>query len=189
MSTIEYVSWCCLVAGLFCLGSQSLDTQAGVKLVEPNTELISYRDSDQQKITSCKTNKECNTVAQSVFFESRGESKAGKLAVAHVVMNRVGSDKFPNTVSGVVYAKRNGVCQFEYTCLFNYAQRQKMLAKDTQSWHSSLVTAYDVYYGGAKDKTNGADHYLNISKVKRVPKFAKEYQMVAMIGDHTFYRR
>ena len=46
---------------------------------------------------------ELHCLAKNVYHEARGESKAGKLAVAHVTLNRVHSDEFPDTVCGVVY--------------------------------------------------------------------------------------
>lgn len=44
--------------------------------------------------------------------EAGGEDENGKLLVANVVLNRVNSNIFPDTVTGVVYQKEFGVCQF-----------------------------------------------------------------------------
>ena len=44
-------------------------------------------------------------LARLVYAEARGESYKGKVAVAAVVLNRVRSSSFPNTVSGVIYQK------------------------------------------------------------------------------------
>ena len=41
-------------------------------------------------------------LAMAIYFEARGEPTVGQIAVAHVIMNRVESDDFPNTVCGVV---------------------------------------------------------------------------------------
>lgn len=40
-----------------------------------------------------------------VYGEARGESYTGKVAIAAVVLNRVKSSSFPNTISGVIYQK------------------------------------------------------------------------------------
>ena len=45
-----------------------------------------------------------------VYGEARGESYTGKVAVAAVVLNRIKSSKFPNTVSGVIYQKGAFTC-------------------------------------------------------------------------------
>jgi N-acetylmuramoyl-L-alanine amidase len=42
-------------------------------------------------------------IARCVYGEARGESYTGKVAVAAVILNRVESSSFPNTVSGVIY--------------------------------------------------------------------------------------
>ncbi|MDE6401829.1 MAG: spore cortex-lytic enzyme [Clostridiales bacterium] len=46
-----------------------------------------------------------NLLARCVYGESRGEPYNGQVAVAAVVLNRVRSSKFPNTISGVIYQK------------------------------------------------------------------------------------
>ncbi len=45
-----------------------------------------------------------------VYGEARGESYTGKVAVAAVVLNRVKSSQFPNTISGVIYQKNAFTC-------------------------------------------------------------------------------
>lgn len=47
-----------------------------------------------------------------VEAEAGGEDITGRILVANVVLNRVASDKFPNTVKGVVYQKENNMYQF-----------------------------------------------------------------------------
>ena len=49
-------------------------------------------------------------LAKLVYAEARGESYKGKVAVAAVVLNRVQSSSFPNTVSGVIYQKNAFAC-------------------------------------------------------------------------------
>lgn len=44
-----------------------------------------------------------NLLARVVYGEARGEPYLGQVAVAAVVLNRVKSSSFPNTISGVVY--------------------------------------------------------------------------------------
>ncbi len=47
-----------------------------------------------------------------VESEASGEDETGRLLVANVVLNRVRNTAFPNTVSEVVYQRRNGKAQF-----------------------------------------------------------------------------
>ncbi len=44
-----------------------------------------------------------NLLSRLVYAESRGEPYTGQVAVASVVLNRVKSNSFPNTISGVIY--------------------------------------------------------------------------------------
>lgn len=46
-----------------------------------------------------------NLIAKAIYGEARGESYVGQVAVGAVIMNRVKSSKFPNTIAGVVYQK------------------------------------------------------------------------------------
>lgn len=52
---------------------------------------------------------EMRELAAIVYLEARGEPFEGQQAVAEVVLNRVLSDEFPNTVHGVIYDTKYGV--------------------------------------------------------------------------------
>lgn len=51
-------------------------------------------------------------LARLVHAEAKGEPYAGKVAVATVVLNRVASPDFPNTIKSVIYQKSNGYYAF-----------------------------------------------------------------------------
>lgn len=122
-------------------------------------------------------------LAEVVYFEARGEAVRGQIAVAQVVMNRVFSGKYPNTVCGVVYQNkhRHLACQFTFAC-DNYAdvirepdmwERAKKISKamlDGQIWLPEVgkSTHYHAYYV----------HPSWVSEMTRLYKF----------GVHTFYR-
>jgi len=55
---------------------------------------------------------ELEVLLRIVEAEAGGEDEDGKLLVANVVLNRVNSDKFPDTVTDVVFQEKNGVVQF-----------------------------------------------------------------------------
>jgi len=46
-----------------------------------------------------------NLLSRLVYGEARGEQYIGQVAVAAVVLNRVSSPNFPNTVAGVIYQR------------------------------------------------------------------------------------
>ncbi len=49
------------------------------------------------------SNSDLNLLAKCVYAEARGESYEGQVAVAAVILNRVKSADFPNTIAGVIY--------------------------------------------------------------------------------------
>lgn len=53
--------------------------------------------------SSNQSSSDLNLLARCVYAEARGEPYAGQVAVAAVVLNRVKSASFPNTISGVIY--------------------------------------------------------------------------------------
>lgn len=82
------------VASLMKANNKSSDLLvSGEKLIIPNTAIS-------------KADKEL--MARLVTAEAKGESYAGKVAVATVILNRVDSSLFPNTVKEVIYQKVSG---------------------------------------------------------------------------------
>lgn len=54
---------------------------------------------------SASNSSNVNLLAHLIYGEARGESYVGQVAVGAVIMNRVKSSLFPNTISGVIYQK------------------------------------------------------------------------------------
>jgi spore germination cell wall hydrolase CwlJ-like protein len=56
-------------------------------------------------------------LSAAVYYEARGESPAGRAAVAQVVLNRTRRAGYPHSVCGVVYqGATDGACQFSFVC-------------------------------------------------------------------------
>lgn len=53
--------------------------------------------------SSANNSNDLNLLARLIYAESRGEPYTGQVAVGAVVLNRVKSSSFPNTISGVIY--------------------------------------------------------------------------------------
>ncbi|MFM8375734.1 MAG: cell wall hydrolase, partial [Phenylobacterium sp.] len=62
--------------------------------------------------------RDLDCLTQAVYYEARGEGRAGMQAVAQVVLNRARHPAFPKTICGVVFqgASRQTGCQFSFTC-------------------------------------------------------------------------
>ena len=55
--------------------------------------------------SSSNNSSNVNLLARAIYGEARGESYTGQVAVGAVIMNRVKSSKFPNTIAGVIYQR------------------------------------------------------------------------------------
>lgn len=59
--------------------------------------------SSSTSSSSTTSSNDLNLLARCVYAEARGEPYTGQVAIAAVVLNRVKSSSFPNTISGVIY--------------------------------------------------------------------------------------
>ncbi|MGE0596699.1 MAG: cell wall hydrolase [Hyphomonadaceae bacterium] len=126
--------------------------------------------------------REANCLSQAIYYEARGESAQGQFAVAEVVMNRVRSRAYPNTVCGVVYQGSHRVtgCQFTFTCDGSLNRRPRGPA-----WAQSQEIASQVLMGYARPMTQRATHY-HTGAVN--PVWSAGLVETTRIGSHIFYR-
>ncbi len=120
-------------------------------------------------------------LAQALYFESRGESVKGQFAVAEVILNRLDSALFPNTVCAVVRQGGRGGCQFSYTC-----DRASDTIRDRASFAVAGKIARLMLDGAPRALTLGATnfHTLNVR-----PGWSRQFPRTASIGAHVFYRQ
>ena len=73
-------------------------------IVGKNTlEAMGIFNSSSSSSSSSSNSSDLNLLARLIYGEARGESYTGQVAVGAVVLNRVKSSSFPNTISGVIY--------------------------------------------------------------------------------------
>ena len=120
-------------------------------------------------------------LAKAIYFEARGESIAGQRGVAAVVLNRVKSPKFPDTVCDVVHqgGQDRRDCQFSWWC-----DGLPDEPTDKQAWVRAATIAHEMM-NGAPDPTNGAlyFHHTGVS-----PSWGTQLRRLATIGAHVYYR-
>lgn len=123
---------------------------------------------------------ECLTEA--LYFEARGETHEGLLAVAEVILNRVDSPRFPNTVCGVVNqgTGRRHACQFSFTC----DGRPEDVANQS-AWERVGKVSRVMMDGAPRVLTHGATFYHTTGVS---PGWAQRLAHTAQIGVHRFYR-
>jgi spore germination cell wall hydrolase CwlJ-like protein len=127
--------------------------------------------------------KEEKCLAEVIYFEARGEAVRGQIAVAQVVMNRVFSGKYPNSVCGVVYQNkhRHLACQFTFAC-DNYAD----VIREPDMWErakkiSKAMLDGLIWLPEVGKSTHYHAYYVHPSWVNEMTKLWK-------FGVHTFYR-
>ena len=117
---------------------------------------------------------ELRCLAGAVYFESRGESLVGQLAVAHVVLNRAQSGRFPKSLCGVVHQKSQ----------FSFVRGGKMPAvREGTQWSNAVAIAQIARDGSWKNHAPGAMffHARYVSPGWRKTR-------IAQIDNHIFYR-
>lgn len=121
-------------------------------------------------------------LTEALYFEARGESVAGQIAVAEVILNRVDSRKFPNSVCGVVH--QGGVqlhaCQFSYHC-----DGSKEVFAEREAYVRAGKIAGIMLDGRDRELTDGAT-YFHADGAN--PRWARRMTQTAEIGTHVFYR-
>ena len=120
-------------------------------------------------------------LALNVYFEARSDSMEGQYAVAHVVMNRVQSNRFPSDVCSVVTQHRKGrTCQFSWYC-----DGKSDKPREAYAWAYAQMVAADVLQGNVNDITLGATHY-HANYVR--PYWADKLEYTVTYGSHLFYK-
>lgn len=143
---------------------------------------VSYSRDWLAKNSVAKGGKQWRCLAEALYFEARGESVKGQFAVAEVIMNRVDSGRFPDTVCGVINqgTGRKYQCQFTYTC-----DGHKEVIAEPAAFKQVGRVAHLMVNGAERPLTKGATHYH--TRAVR-PKWSKTYPRTATIGVHHFYR-
>jgi spore germination cell wall hydrolase CwlJ-like protein len=118
-----------------------------------------------------------------LYHEAKNQSFAGMVAVGNVVMNRVASPKFPNTVCGVIKQggeRRRHRCQFSWYCDGKPDKPYNKLLYDRSEEIARLILN-----GAINDITDGALYY-HATYVS--PRWAKKFKRTVRIDDHIFYK-
>ncbi len=166
-----------LAAGRAKIGQEKADAAKDVVL---KSALLPGRAENRMKREGAERELYC--LSEAIYYEARGESIEGQIAVAEVIMNRVDSRHYPNTVCGVVRQgeDRRNSCQFSYRC---DGTPERMSDKDAA--RRARDVAILLMKGERRDLTEDATHY-HATYVK--PYWAKSLTRTAQHGTHVFYR-
>ncbi len=121
--------------------------------------------------TTDYTDSDIQLMARAINGEARGESYEGQVAVGAVILNRVKSSEFPNTISGVIYQPG------AFTAVSD-GQINEPISEDSTVYKA----ARDALNGW--DPTNGCLYYFNPNTATSSWIWSRE--IVKTIGKHNF---
>lgn len=130
---------------------------------------ISSSNNSNTSSSGSYSSSDLNLLARLIYGEARGESYVGQVAVAAVVLNRIKSSSFPNTMSGVIYQK------YAFTAV---SDGQINLTPNA----TAKKAAQDALNGW--DPTYGAIYYYNPRTATSSWIFSR--QTTITIGNHIF---
>ena len=156
-----------------------------MKLFQPDQEKpleVSYTREWLDQLPKATGDEDWKCLAEALYFEARGESVKGQFAVAEVILNRVKTSRFPDTLCGVIKqgTGKKYQCQFTYTC-----DGLKEVIREKKAYERVAKVARLAIDGAVTDLTDGATHYH--TKAVR-PSWSRVYKETARIGVHIFYR-
>lgn len=162
-ATVEAVKYFQRKNGLTADGIAGKSTYAALGMND------SYNVLANENQTSSYTSSDLYLLAKCIYAEARGESYTGQVAVGAVILNRVESSSFPNTISGVIYQ------QGAFTAV---SDGQINLEPD----QTALNAASDALNGW--DPTYGCLYYYNPAVATSSWIFGRK--TVTTIGKHVF---
>ncbi len=132
---------------------------------------ISNNESNKSYAASSSSTSDLQLMARAINGEARGEPYEGQVAVGAVILNRVRSSSFPNTIAGVIY--ESGA----FTAVAD-GQINVPIAQDSTVYKA----AKDAMNGW--DPTGGAIYYFNPDTATN--KWIWSRPLIKQIGKHRF---
>ena len=164
-----------------------IDFNEAISLEEERELKKSQKNEITQKETGIKyrdafdyTDEELKLLACLVHAEAGNQSYEGKLAVANVVLNRVKSGKFPDTIKDVIYQPG------QFTVVKNGALSKQLKKYDSYSSKAQLQSIEAAKAALAGENNIGNRLYFNEYKASVKKGYDKKKNCIK-IGDHLFW--
>jgi spore germination cell wall hydrolase CwlJ-like protein len=176
------------------IAPKSDETLGDVTLPVPVPEQLAYARANMPATTSPGTgttggtamqvsDKEHWCLATAIYFEARGESYRGQVAVAQTVLNRVKDHRYPDTICGVVFQNqdRRNACQFSFACdgIPETVSERKPWVQAEEI--ATKITSGELYLTEVGDATHYHATYVR-------PDWAPRMTKVTQVGLHVFYK-
>lgn len=155
-----------------------------VRVTAPTSEEDEIRRYSRDYLMDLpRTNdRQTGCLQEAIYHESRGENIYGQFAVAEVILNRVDSSRYPDSVCGVVHqnAHRRNACQFSYACNGRSRAMNEPNARRLAGGIAQVLMS-----GAPRELTGGATHF-HTTGVR--PRWSRVFDRTAQFGSHLFYR-
>ena len=152
-----------------------------------NTLLTSIRPKERINLLTSmrpldRPNFQWKCLAEALYFEARGEPIKGQFAVAEVILNRVKSEEFPNSICSVINqgTGRKHACQFSYTC------DGKLERVSNKVSYDQMVRIAGIMIDGVTQPLTAGATYYHATSVR--PFWARRFENTVTIGVHKFYK-
>ncbi|MEM6485824.1 MAG: cell wall hydrolase [Pseudomonadota bacterium] len=120
--------------------------------------------------------------AQNLYFEARSEGRDGMIAVGWVVLNRVESSKYPNSICAVVHdGGERPPCEFNWWC-----DGRSDRPTEPGVWRLAQILAEQMLTTPPADPTDGALWFHSDSIP--APEWLRARDQTLHLGAHYFYK-
>lgn len=140
-----------------------------------DAEADTLRELVSQQSIAGDLSSEMRCLAGAIYFEARGETLEGQLAVGRVIVNRTTSGRFPSSYCGVVYQPSQ----------FSFVRGRSMpsVKEASADWREAVAVAKIASEGRWRSPVRGAlfFHAARVSPKWRLTRLAQ-------VDNHVFYR-
>lgn len=188
-----------LVAAAYAIAAQSVSEVDVVKAkgdmavrgVSSAALEVAALGTGDQHVADANFARQLRCLAEGIYFEARGEPWRGQLAVGRVILNRVQSKHYPNTICDVVYQNSHlhNRCQFSFAC---DGKADKI--RNAKVWFN--VRGYAAWLLANRPNERERSEYGVLASLQTAthyhadyvsPNWAKHFELTARIGRHIFY--
>jgi spore germination cell wall hydrolase CwlJ-like protein len=147
----------------------------------PTPDGLDFRYKGESQAEFEERERRC--LATAIYFEARGEPVRGQIAVAQVILNRVRSPLFPQTICGVVYqGQMQKGCQFSFAC-----DGRTDIPRDNDQWALAQDISKQIMAGELWLPEVGYSTFYHANYVS--PGWAHAMNKIDKIGRHIFYKK
>ena len=147
----------------------------------PSQAALAFKSAGESQAEFEERERRCLSTA--IYFEARGEPIRGQIAVAQVILNRVRSPQFPETICGVVYqGQMQKGCQFSFAC-----DGHTDMPRNNDQWALAQDIAKQASSGQVWLPEVGYSTYYHANYVR--PGWVNNMSKIDKIGNHIFYKK